>query len=58
MDNAEFYNLYSCPNIVRHIKSRRMRWAGLVARMGEERQLYEVLVVRPKEDHLEDHLED
>jgi hypothetical protein len=54
MDNAEFYKLYSCPNIVRHIKSRRIRSEGLVAHMGEETQLYEVLVVCPKEDHLED----
>ena len=35
--NAELNDLYSSPNIVRVIKSRRMRWAGHVARMGEER---------------------
>ena len=36
--------LYCSPNIVRVIKSRRMRWAGHVARMGEERGVYRVLV--------------
>ena len=39
--------MYS-PNIVRVIKSRRMRWAGHVARMGEERGLYRVLVGKPE----------
>jgi len=37
-------DLYCSPNIVRVIKSRRMRWAGHVARMGEERRMYRVLV--------------
>jgi hypothetical protein len=41
-----FHNLYSSPNIVRVIKSRRMRWAGHVARMGEGRGVYKVLVGR------------
>ena len=36
------------PNIVRVIKSRRMRWAGHVARMGEEREVYRVLVGKPE----------
>jgi len=36
LHNEELYDLYSSPNIVRVIKSRRMRWAGHVARMGEE----------------------
>jgi len=40
----ELNDLYSSPNIVRVIKSRRMRWAGHVARMGEERGMYRVLV--------------
>ena len=40
--------LYSSPNIVRVIKSRRMRWAGHVARMGEERGVYRVLVGKPE----------
>jgi len=37
LHNEELSDLYSSPNIVRVIKSRRMRWAGHVARMGEER---------------------
>ena len=40
--------IYSSPNIVRVIKSRRMRWAGHVARMGEERGAYKVLVGKPE----------
>jgi hypothetical protein len=44
----ELHSLYSSPNIVRVIKSRRMRWAGHVARMGEGRDVYSVLVVRPE----------
>jgi hypothetical protein len=41
-------DLYSLPNIVRVVKSRRMRWAGHVARMGEDRGVHRVLVGRPK----------
>jgi hypothetical protein len=37
--NEEVHNLYSSPNMNRQIKSRRMRWAGHVARMGEERSV-------------------
>jgi hypothetical protein len=48
LHNDEFYSLYSSPNIVRVIKSRRIRWAGHVARMGEERDVYRVLVGRPE----------
>jgi hypothetical protein len=44
----ELHSLYSLPNIVRVIKSRRMRWAGHVARMGEGRGVYRVLVGRPE----------
>jgi len=44
MRNEELNDLYSSPNIVRVINSRRMRWAGHVARMGEEREVYRVLV--------------
>jgi hypothetical protein len=44
----ELNDLYSSPNIVRVIKSRRMRWARHVARMGEERGVYRVLVGKPK----------
>jgi hypothetical protein len=45
--NDELHSLYSSPNIVRVIKSRRLRWAGHVARMGEGRGVYRVLVGRP-----------
>jgi len=44
LHNEELNNLYVSPNIVRVIKSRRMRWAGHVARIGEERGAYRVLV--------------
>ena len=40
--HEELNDLYSSPNIVRVIKSRRMRWAGYVARMGEDRGVYRV----------------
>ena len=40
--------MYSSPNIVREIKSRRIRWAGHVARMGERRGVYRVLVGQPE----------
>ena len=42
--NEELNDLYSLPNIVRLIKSRRMRWAGHVARMEEGRDVHKVLV--------------
>jgi hypothetical protein len=45
---VELYNLYSSPDIIRQIKSRRMRWAGHVARMGEGRNVYRVLVGKPE----------
>ena len=48
LHNEELNDLYSSPNIVRVIKSRRMRWAGHVARMGEERAVYWVLVGKPE----------
>jgi hypothetical protein len=44
LHNEELHNLYSPPSIVRMIKSRRMRWAGHVARMGEKRNAYRILV--------------
>jgi hypothetical protein len=47
LHNEELYGLYSSPNIVRVIKSRRMRCAGHVARMGEETGVYRVLVGKP-----------
>jgi hypothetical protein len=48
LHNDEHHSLYSSPNIVRVIKSRMMRWAGHVARMGEGRGVYRVLVGRPE----------
>jgi hypothetical protein len=48
LHNDELHSLYSSPNIVKVIKSRRMRWAGHVARMGEERGVYGVLVGKPE----------
>jgi hypothetical protein len=48
LHNDEIHSLYSSPNVVRVIKSRRMRWAGHVARMGEWRGVYRVLVGRPE----------
>jgi hypothetical protein len=47
LHSGELHNLYSSPDI-RQIKSGRMRWAGHVARMGEERNVYRVLVVKPE----------
>ena len=48
LHNEELNDLYSSPNIVRVIKSRRMRWAAYVARMGEERGVYRVLLGKPE----------
>jgi hypothetical protein len=48
LNNEELHNLYSSPDIIRQVKSRRMRWAGHVARMGEERKVYKVLVGKPE----------
>jgi len=48
LHNEELNDFYSSPFIVRVIKSRRMRWAGHVARMGEEREVYRVLVGKPE----------
>jgi hypothetical protein len=44
LHNEELHNLYTSPDIIRKVKSRRMRWAGHVARMGEERKVYKVVV--------------
>jgi hypothetical protein len=46
--SEELHILYCSPNIIRQIKSRRMKWAGHVARMGEERNVYRVLVRKPE----------
>jgi hypothetical protein len=48
LHNEELHNLYSSPNIIKMIKSRRMRWAGHVARMGETRNAYRILVGKPE----------
>jgi hypothetical protein len=49
LHNEELNDLYSLPNIVGVVKSRIMRWAGHVARMGEERGVHRVLVGKPEE---------
>jgi hypothetical protein len=48
MHNGELHNLHSSPDIIRQIKSRRMRWAGHVARMIEGRNVYRVLIGKPE----------
>jgi hypothetical protein len=48
LHNKELYAVYSSPNIIRVIKSRRLRWAGHVARMGERRGAYRDLVGKPE----------
>jgi hypothetical protein len=48
LHNEELRDLYSSSNIIRVIKSRRMRWAGYVARRGEKRGAYSILVGRPE----------
>jgi hypothetical protein len=48
LHNEELHGLYSSPSIIRVIKARRMRWAGYVARMGEVRGAYNILVGRPE----------
>jgi hypothetical protein len=48
LHNEELHGLYSSPSIVRVIRARRMRWAGHVARIGEVRGAYNILVGRPE----------
>ena len=48
LHNEELRDLYSLPNIVRVVKSRRMRWAGHVARMGKGRGVHSFLVGKPE----------
>jgi hypothetical protein len=50
LHNVELNGLHSSPSVVRVIKSRRMRWAGHVARMGKRRDVYRVLVEKPKKE--------
>jgi hypothetical protein len=48
LHNEELHNMYSSPGIIRIIKSRRMRWAGHVARMGAKRIVYSLFVGKPE----------
>jgi hypothetical protein len=48
LHNEDLHNLYSTPDIIRQIKSRRMRWAVHVARMREDSKVYKVLVGKPE----------
>jgi hypothetical protein len=48
LHNEEIHNLYSSPSIIRMIRSRRMRWAGHVARMVETRSTYRIMVGKPE----------
>jgi len=47
LHNEELYGLYDSPDVVKIMKSRRLRWEGHVDRMGEIRRLYSILVGRP-----------
>jgi hypothetical protein len=53
LNNEELHNLYSSPSIIRMTKSRRMRWTGHVARMGEKRNAYR-WEIQKQRDHWED----
>jgi hypothetical protein len=46
--NKELHKLYSSPDIIRQVMSKRMRWAGHAARMGEERKVYKVFLGKPE----------
>jgi hypothetical protein len=48
LHNEVLHNLYCSPSIIRIIKSRRVRWAGPVARMGEKRNVYRILIRNPE----------
>ena len=48
LHNTELHALYSLPNIIRSLKSRRLRWAGHIARMEQSRNAYRVLVGKPE----------
>jgi hypothetical protein len=48
LHNEELHILYSSQDIIRQIKSRRLRWAEHVARMGEEKEVYKVLAGKPE----------
>jgi hypothetical protein len=53
LHNEGLHNLYSTPNIIRIIKSRRIRWAGHVAQAGAKRNAYRILVVKPEGKRLQ-----
>jgi hypothetical protein len=48
LHSGELHNLYSSPDIIRQIKSWRIRWAGHVARIGKDREGYKILVGKPE----------
>jgi hypothetical protein len=48
LHNEELHNLYPSPDIIGQVKSRRIKWAGHVARMGEKRIVYKILVGKPE----------
>jgi hypothetical protein len=48
LHNEELHNMYLSPDIIRQVKSRRMRWAVYAARVGEKRNLYKVMVGKPE----------
>jgi hypothetical protein len=48
LHNEKLHNLYSSPSIIKMIKSRRMRWAGHVARMGENRNACRIVMGKPE----------
>jgi hypothetical protein len=48
LNNGELHNLYSSPDSIRHLKSRKKRWAEHVAHVGEGRNVYRVLVGKPE----------
>jgi hypothetical protein len=48
LHNEELHDLYSSPSIIRVVTSRRMRWAGHIARRGEKRNSYRLLVGKPE----------
>jgi hypothetical protein len=52
LDNEELHNLYSSPSIFRVIKSRKIKWARHVARMGQKRNVYRILVGKPEGSRL------
>jgi hypothetical protein len=48
LHNEELHDLYTSPSTIRRMKSRRIKWAGYVARMGEKRNAYRLLVGKPE----------